>query len=128
MTDLRFPAPTLRQIRWAFQDTATITWRDMVRTARQPEMLAFAVIMGMFFLLLFNYVFGGAIGGRHRGRLHPVPGPRSVCDHRPAGCPADQYRACPGSFGRGDQPVPLAADESGSGDRRPDRGRRRSAT
>jgi ABC-2 type transport system permease protein len=46
----------------AFRDTATITWRDMVRTARQPEMLTFAVIMGVFFLVLFNYVFGGAIG------------------------------------------------------------------
>jgi ABC-2 type transport system permease protein/oleandomycin transport system permease protein len=34
----------------------------MVRTARQPEMLTFAVIMGVFFLVLFNYVFGGAIG------------------------------------------------------------------
>ena len=48
--------------REALQDTVTITRRDMVRTARQPEMLAFAVIMGVFFLLLFNYVFGGAIG------------------------------------------------------------------
>lgn len=46
----------------AFRDTATVTWRDMVRTARQPEMLTFAVVMGVFFLLLFNYVFGGAIG------------------------------------------------------------------
>jgi len=50
------------RIRGALQDTATITWRDMIRTARQPEMLAFAVIMGAFFLVLFNYVFGGAIG------------------------------------------------------------------
>ena len=63
MTDLSFRAPTTTdKLRWAFQDTATITWRDMLRTARQPEMLSFAVIMGMFFLLLFNYVFGGAIG------------------------------------------------------------------
>lgn len=46
----------------AFEDTATITWRDMVRTARQPEILTFAVIMGVFFMVLFNYVFGGAIG------------------------------------------------------------------
>ncbi len=50
------------RIREAAQDTATVTWRDMVRTARQPEMLTFAVVMGVFFLLLFNYVFGGAIG------------------------------------------------------------------
>ena len=63
MTDFSYSPPTTSdKLRWAFQDTATITWRDMVRTSRQPEMLAFAVIMGMFFLLLFNYVFGGAIG------------------------------------------------------------------
>ena len=43
-------------------DTRTVAWRDTIRTARQPEMLTFAVIMGVFFLLLFNYVFGGAIG------------------------------------------------------------------
>lgn len=56
-------SPSLsRRLREAFQDTATITWRDLVRTARQPEMLTFAVIMGVFFLVLFNYVFGGAIG------------------------------------------------------------------
>ncbi len=46
----------------ALADTAAITWRDVVRTARQPELLSFAVVMGVFFLLLFNYVFGGAIG------------------------------------------------------------------
>lgn len=52
----------LTRLKWAVQDTGTITWRDMLRTARQPEMLTFAVIMGVFFLVLFNYVFGGAIG------------------------------------------------------------------
>jgi ABC-2 type transport system permease protein/oleandomycin transport system permease protein len=50
------------RIRRASQDTATVLWRDMIRTTRQPEMLVFAVVMGLFFLLLFNYVFGGAIG------------------------------------------------------------------
>ena len=63
MTNRTVQVPTMAdKVRWAFQDTATITWRDMIRTARQPEMLSFAVIMGLFFLLLFNYVFGGAIG------------------------------------------------------------------
>ena len=61
------PSPTggrrlSERARDAYLDTASITWRDMVRTARQPEMLSFAVVMGVFFLLLFNYVFGGAIG------------------------------------------------------------------
>jgi ABC-2 type transport system permease protein/oleandomycin transport system permease protein len=56
------PIDALSGWRATAQDIATITWRDMLRTARQPEMLTFAVVMGMFFLLLFNYVFGGAIG------------------------------------------------------------------
>lgn len=43
-------------------DTATVLWRDMIRTKRQPDLLFFAVIMGVFFLVLFNYVFGGWIG------------------------------------------------------------------
>ena len=51
-----------KRLRSASQDTATMLWRDMIRTARQPEMLVFAVVMGVFFLVLFNYVFGGAIG------------------------------------------------------------------
>ena len=49
-------------LRVAVDDTATMLWRDLIRTARQPEMLVFAVVMGVFFLVLFNYVFGGAIG------------------------------------------------------------------
>ncbi|MFV9672128.1 MAG: ABC transporter permease, partial [Acidimicrobiia bacterium] len=50
------------RLRWTLQDIVTMTWRDLIRTRRQPEMLTFAVIMGVFFLLLFYYVFGGAIG------------------------------------------------------------------
>ena len=56
------PKPGLADLfRGALQDIVTMTWRDLIRTRRQPEMLTFAVIMGVFFLLLFYYVFGGAI-------------------------------------------------------------------
>jgi ABC-2 type transport system permease protein/oleandomycin transport system permease protein len=55
------PSPSLR-LRRAVQDTYSVLWRDVIRTTRQPEMLAFAVVMGAFFLILFNYVFGGSIG------------------------------------------------------------------
>ena len=55
------PSIVLR-IERAGLDTKSMLWRDMIRTMRQPEMLVFAVIMGVFFLVLFNYVFGGAIG------------------------------------------------------------------
>ncbi len=50
------------QAKGAIQDTATVLWRDWVRTMRQPDTLVFAVVMGVFFLALFNYVFGGSIG------------------------------------------------------------------
>ena len=56
-------APTVgRRVAWAARDTVTMLWRDTIRTARQPEMLVFAIVMGTFFLVLFNYVFGGSIG------------------------------------------------------------------
>lgn len=51
-----------QRIRRALQDTNTVLWRDTIRTLRQPDLLAFAVVMGVFFLVLFNYVFGGSIG------------------------------------------------------------------
>jgi ABC transporter DrrB family efflux protein len=55
--------PTMStRARGAIQDTATVLWRDWVRTMRQPDTLVFAVVMGVFFLALFNYVFGGSIG------------------------------------------------------------------
>jgi ABC-2 type transport system permease protein/oleandomycin transport system permease protein len=62
LTSISAHPPLATKVRDAIQDTATVAWRDMIRTARQPEMLSFAVVMGVFFLLLFNYVFGGAIG------------------------------------------------------------------
>ncbi|MCL1693730.1 MAG: ABC transporter permease [Actinomycetia bacterium] len=61
-TVLSRDAGVAQRFRWALQDIVTMTWRDLIRTRRQPEMLTFAVIMGVFFLLLFYYVFGGAIG------------------------------------------------------------------
>ena len=41
--------------------TSSPSPRDLIRTARMPEQLTFSVIMGIFFLLLFYYVFGGVI-------------------------------------------------------------------
>jgi ABC-2 type transport system permease protein/oleandomycin transport system permease protein len=50
------------RLKRAAQDTNTVLWRDTIRTMRQPDALFFAVIMGVFFLILFNYIFGGSIG------------------------------------------------------------------
>ncbi len=51
-----------QRARRALQDTNSVLWRDTIRTMRQPDLLVFAVVMGVFFLVLFYYVFGGSIG------------------------------------------------------------------
>ena len=42
-------------------DMWTMARRDLTRVMRQPEALTFGLIMGVFFLLLFYFVFGGVI-------------------------------------------------------------------
>lgn len=43
------------------KDTLTIAKRNLIRTTRSPQMLVFATVQPVMLLLLFNYVFGGAI-------------------------------------------------------------------
>lgn len=43
------------------RDIGTITWRNMKRLVRTPQLLVFSSIQPVMFLLLFNYVFGGAV-------------------------------------------------------------------
>jgi len=49
--------------RHAMKDTAVITRRNLLRNVRLPQLVLFATVQPVMFLLLFNYVFGGAIGG-----------------------------------------------------------------
>ncbi len=46
---------------WVVSDILTITWRNMLRYVRLPQLLVFSTIQPVMFLLLFNFVFGGAI-------------------------------------------------------------------
>ncbi len=50
-----------------FQDTLTITKRNLMRIRRTPQLLVFSSIQPVMFLLLFNYVFGGAVGAATKG-------------------------------------------------------------
>ena len=45
----------------ALTHTAVITRRNTLRVVRLPQLLLFSTIQPVMFLLLFNYVFGGAI-------------------------------------------------------------------
>jgi ABC transporter DrrB family efflux protein len=47
--------------RRAVVDTLVITQRNLLRNVRLPQLLLFSTIQPVMFLLLFNYVFGGAI-------------------------------------------------------------------
>src|SRR6266568_1428032 len=42
-------------------DSWTMAWRLLKATPRQPELLMFSTIQTIMFVLLFRYVFGGAI-------------------------------------------------------------------
>ena len=48
---------------WALRDAASMAGRNLRRRSRQPEQIVFVFISPIMFVLLFRYVFGGAIGG-----------------------------------------------------------------
>ena len=39
-----------------------ITWRNLVQLPRTPALIVFTLVQPVMFVVLFNYVFGGAIG------------------------------------------------------------------
>src|SRR5205807_2535133 len=59
------PAPAepslLTQARWAVSDSLMIAKRNLLVWMRVPAYLVFTVIQPVMFVLLFVYVFGGAI-------------------------------------------------------------------
>jgi ABC transporter DrrB family efflux protein len=57
---LRLPSP--RAVRSAITDTAVVTGRNLRHFIRQPDLLTFSTIQPVLFVLLFVYVFGGAVG------------------------------------------------------------------
>ncbi len=59
---LALAPPALRgRLRWGALDALTVTRRDMLVWLRVPAYLFFTVIQPVMFVLLFRYVFGGAI-------------------------------------------------------------------
>jgi ABC transporter DrrB family efflux protein len=52
----------------AFTDSVVVTARNLRHFIRQPELLIFSTIQPIMFVILFSYVFGGAV----KGSLHGV--------------------------------------------------------
>jgi hypothetical protein len=45
----------------AITDLAVITWRNLLHNVRLPVLLLISTIQSVIFMLLFTYIFGGAI-------------------------------------------------------------------
>ena len=76
MTDTSFPTPNATGgVRQSLSDGLVVTWRNLKRIPRIPELAAFAILQSIMFVLLFAFVFGGAIplpgGGSYREFLMP---------------------------------------------------------
>ena len=55
--------PDPRAFRRAVGDTLVVTRRNLRHFVRQPQLLIFSTVQPIMFVLLFTYVFGGAIEG-----------------------------------------------------------------
>jgi ABC-2 type transport system permease protein/oleandomycin transport system permease protein len=53
--------PHRSKLSWALLDAWTVCWRNLLQVPRAPELLVFTTIQPVMFVLLFRYVFGGAI-------------------------------------------------------------------
>lgn len=43
------------------RDALTMTWRNLLRLTRNPELMVFSIVQPIIFVLMFRYIFGGAI-------------------------------------------------------------------
>lgn len=87
------PTPMKRPLLgWGLHDGLVVARRNLIQTIRVPELLFFSLVQPVIFVLLFAYVFGGAI---------PIPGDEGANAYR-------QY-LMPGIFG---QTVAFAAAAS----------------
>ena len=49
------------RVGWAVADTRAVTWRNLTALRRMPQLLVFSTIQPVIFVLMFRFVFGGAI-------------------------------------------------------------------
>jgi oleandomycin transport system permease protein len=76
MTAFALPAPARRvSLRGGLRNTFTLTWRSVLKIRTNMEDLFGLSLTPIMYLLLFTYVFGGAIsGGTHKYLQFSLPG------------------------------------------------------
>jgi ABC-2 type transport system permease protein/oleandomycin transport system permease protein len=60
---LRVHRPSVTALRSAVTDARIVTGRNLRHFIRQPQLLIFSTVQPVMFVLLFSYVFGGAVKG-----------------------------------------------------------------
>jgi len=55
------PFPHRSKLAWAVADSLAVAQRNVIGMTRRPQVLAFATIQPVLFVLLFRYVFGSSI-------------------------------------------------------------------
>ncbi|MFA5883931.1 MAG: ABC transporter permease [Acidimicrobiia bacterium] len=65
--DVSTDAPVTQRVRsgrgHVVSDSIAIVWRNLINIRRNPELLVFATVQPVIFVVMFRYVFGGAIQG-----------------------------------------------------------------
>ena len=73
MTTSTSTAPKM-SLGWAVSDAFTVTGRNLITYTRLPQLLVFSTIQPVMFVLLFAYVFGGAIQTQGDYIQYLIPG------------------------------------------------------
>ena len=60
-TGTRLPQPVHVARHTGVTDAMTLTWRNLLNLRRKPQLIVFATIQPVIFVLMFRFVFGGAI-------------------------------------------------------------------
>jgi ABC-2 type transport system permease protein/oleandomycin transport system permease protein len=68
------PAPARSSLYWAVADALVLTRRSLLRYVRVPSLIIFTTVQPIMFVLLFRYVFGGAIPVRGNYVDYLMPG------------------------------------------------------
>jgi ABC transporter DrrB family efflux protein len=68
----RLRLPATREVRGGITDASVVTARNLRHFIRQPQLLIFSTIQPIMFVLLFVYVFGGAVRGSLPGGVSYV--------------------------------------------------------
>jgi ABC-2 type transport system permease protein/oleandomycin transport system permease protein len=60
-TAVERPAAGGNNLSWTVQDIVTVTWRNLRALTRTPQAVLFSAVQPIMFVVLFVFVFGGAI-------------------------------------------------------------------